>query len=212
MTETAVSASTFYRERVPAGFNSAHDAQTRSAESDEDAARVLAEIRTVKATIAVVVLGSGNVEERFDLDIANGRMTATDAPGSTPFITLVHDAATLATLERESGDSVLGFLGALAGMKQDMLLTSQRIQNMHGLEGSLRFEVTGGSAFSLLAVFGAGSPSDEATCSISLDRSTYGQLLSGELNAQNAFLEGRVTVAGDMQLVMQLALAAMSPS
>jgi hypothetical protein len=211
MTEADVSASTFYRERVPAQFNSAHDAQARIAESDDAAARVLAEMRSVKATIGIVVRGE-NADERFDLDIANGRMAATDSPTHTPFLTLVHDSDTLATLARESGDSVLGFLGALAGMGQAMLLTSQRIQNLHALEGSLRFEVTGGSVFSLMAVFGGSEVPDEASCSISLDRDTYGQLLNGELNAQNAFMEGRVAVTGDMQLVMQLALAAMSPS
>ena len=47
--------------------------------------------------------------------------------------------------------------------------------------------------------------------SISLDAATYGELERGELAAQDAFLTGRVEVKGDMQMAIQLALAALAP-
>ena len=117
----------------------------------------------------------------------------------------------LATLERESGDSVLGFLGALAGMQEDMKLTSNRIQNLHGLDGSLRFELRGSAPLVLTAHFGEGPAPDEPSCSISVDSDAYAELRSGALPPQDAFMSGKIQVEGDMQMAMQLALAALSP-
>jgi len=99
-------------------------------------------------------------------------------------------------------------------MPGDMALTSQRIQNLHGLDGALRFELTGGDAFRITAHFGrdiGGDLSEEARCAISLDAEAYAELQSGALSPQDAFMSGRVQVDGDMQMVMKIALAALSP-
>jgi putative sterol carrier protein len=39
----------------------------------------------------------------------------------------------------------------------------------------------------------------------------YADLRAGRLDAQNAFLSGKLELEGDVQLAMQLALAALSP-
>jgi len=44
-----------------------------------------------------------------------------------------------------------------------------------------------------------------------VERSAYADLRSGRLNPQDAFLTGQIQVEGDLQLAMQLALAAVSP-
>ena len=57
-------------------------------------------------------------------------------------------------------------------------------------------------------------PSDEeaaARCVLRLAADTFAALRSGELAPQDAFLSGRVEIEGDMQLALQLALAAVSP-
>ncbi len=59
--------------------------------------------------------------------------------------------------------------------------------------------------------FGPGEPAAEPTTSIAVERGAYAELRSGELNPQDAFLTGRIKVEGDLQLAMQLALAAVSP-
>ncbi len=198
----------FYRERVPAQFNRTFEEQKARAESgDVEAARALNAMRTVNATIQVDVEGDAT----YHLNVAKGLMTAGDANDHTPFMTMRHDLESYAVLERESGDSVLSFLGGLAGMSDDMLLTSQRIQNLAGLDGSLLFELTGSKAFKVLVHFGESPIADEPTCHISVDGDSYDQLRSGELGPQDAFLGGQIQVEGDMTMGMQVALAALSP-
>ena len=64
------------------------------------------------------------------------------------------DGCTLEPLMRESGDSVLGFLGGLAGMTEDLRLTSQRMENLAGLTCSVRFTLSGENGFSIVLHFG----------------------------------------------------------
>jgi putative sterol carrier protein len=201
----------FYEERVPAQFNRTLDEQASAAEGgDEAAGRLLEGMRSVNATIAVVVQDGGDAQ-RFCLNVENGRMAAASAAASSPFMTLIHDMGTFAVLERESGDSILGFLGALAGMQDAMKLTSQRIQNLHGLAGSLRFELTGDQGMMLIVHFGDDPVPAEPSCTIRISGDAYGQLRSGELAPMDAFMNGAIEVEGDMQMAMQMALAAMSP-
>jgi len=224
---------TFYAARVPEQFNRTLAEQERAAaEGDEDSQRRLSGMKTVDATIGVVVMGeekgeaeakhAGEKEFRHYLNIESGRMTAGEEARKPPFMTLFHDLDSLANLERASGDSLLGFLGAIAGMPGDMALTSQRIQNLHGLDGALRFELTGADGFCITARFGQGKDQDDdpntgdvlaskVRCSISLDAATYDELRGGTLAPQDAFMSGRVQVDGDMQMVMKIALAALSP-
>ena len=63
----------------------------------------------------------------------------------------------------------------------------------------------------MLVHFGAGEPAAEPATAIAVDRDAYAELRSGRLNPQDAFLTGRIQVEGDLQLAMQLALAAVGP-
>jgi hypothetical protein len=201
-------ADAFYRERVPAQFNRTFDEQNdRAASGDADAARVLNAMRTVNATIQVDVAGGGS----YHLNIEKGVMSAGDVNAHPPFMTMRHDLESFAVLERESGDSVLSFLGGLAGQAEAMRLTSQRIQNLAGLQGALLFELTGTNAFKVLVHFGDGPIPDTPDCHIAIDGDSYDQLRSGELGPQDAFLGGQIEVEGDMTMGMQVALAALSP-
>ena len=137
-------------------------------------------------------------------------MHAADEPHRSPFITLAHDLAAFEVLERESGDSVLGFLGGLAGLGEEMKLTAGRMQNLAGLEGTLRFHVTGEGGFTLLVHFG-GEPIGEPKCSLEISLEAYAKLRAGQLSPQDAFMNGQIVATGDMQMAMQLALAAMTP-
>lgn len=197
----------FYGRRVPAQWNRSLDEQL--AAGDADAARVASEMQRVDATIGVIV--RGNPDLTFHLNIEKGRMTAGDEPSHPPFLTLAHDADAFEVLERESGDSVLGFLGGLAGLKAELKLTAQRMENLSGLEGTLCFERTGEGGFELLAHFGAGPVATEPKCKLEITREAYAKLRTGELAPQDAFMSGEIVATGDMQMAMQLALAAMTP-
>jgi len=208
MNDRSIEAERFYRERVPSQFNRTFEAEERAARAgDETAQRLLAGMRTVNATIRVRVEGDGI----YHLNVEGGRMSCDEADRHPPFLQLSHDLDSFAGLARESGDSVLGFLGALAGMQGDMKLTSQRVQNLRALSGSLRFDLTGSGGFSLTAGFGPAPLPATPSCSIRIDADSYHAMRRGELAPQDAFLGGRIEVEGDMQMAMQLALAALSP-
>lgn len=201
---------TFYTERIPAQFNAALEAQQELAAGGGDAhVRALEGMKGVDATLRIVVEGGGG--QTFHLNVEGGRMSAGESAARPPIMTLVHDLAAFEVLERESGDSALGFLGGLAGLAGEMKLTAGRIENLKGLSGTLRFELTGDGGFRLLTHFGEDPIPDEPSCSISIEREAYDQLRSGDLNPQDAFLGGQIKVEGDVQMAMQLALAALSP-
>lgn len=191
----------FYNRRVAAQWNKTLDAQ--------ESGSVREAMEGVDATIRVLV--RGNTEEIFHLNIAKGRMTADDDDAQAPFLTLAHDLDAFAILEKESGDSVLGFLGGLAGLEESMKLTTGRMQNLANMEGTLRFALTGEGGFEMLVHFGAGPVADETRCSLEIAREAYDKLRTGELNPQEAFMSQQISVEGDMQMAMQLALAAMTP-
>jgi hypothetical protein len=196
----------FFTELLPAQFEAALREQERAAEA---ASRVLAGMRAVNATIRVDVQGEAG--GTFFLNVSAGRMTPGESPLHAPFLTLVQERASFDRFVAEVGGSALGFLGALSGLAQELRLTQARIDLLAGIAGTVHFEVRGEGGFALLTHFGPGSPTTPATASIRVDRDAYADLRAGRLNPQDAFLSGRIQLEGDLQLAMQLALAAMAP-
>jgi putative sterol carrier protein len=203
----------FYYRRVPAQWNKALEDQQEKGREDDDAARVAKGMAAVDATIRVLVRSEGGGDEELEahLNVDAGRLTAAEEAAHAPFMTLAHDHAAYEVLERESADSVLGFLGGLAGLEEALKLTAQRMKNLADLAGTLRFELTGDDGFALLVHFGTEPMTEEPRCTLQIAREAYEQLRSGELNPQDAFMGGQIVATGDMQMAMQLALAAMTP-
>ncbi|MAI79780.1 MAG: hypothetical protein CL917_12615 [Deltaproteobacteria bacterium] len=203
----------FYQTRVPNHWNQSLKSQSEAAErGDHEAQRLFQEMVAVQATIGITIKQDpSQPSSHYYLNIESGSMSAEDAPKTPPFLTLEHDLASLQALQRESGDSILGFLGALAGQKGDMKLTRSRIENLGVIEGALLFQLTGEAPMNLKAQFGPGSESDEPRCTVRLSQSTYHELKTGSLAPQDVFLNGLVEIEGDMQMAMQVALAAVAP-
>jgi hypothetical protein len=200
----------FYRERVPEQFNRTLDEQRAAATSDPAAADMLEEMEAVRTAI-VVQVDSGDALYRHAFDIERGRMRYVDQPARAPFLILGHALEDFANIRRECGDSLLGFLGGLAGLGEEMRLTSQRVRSLRELHGSLVFERFGAGGFVLFASFGIATPTAEPRATIRLDEAIYTQLRSGELDPQDAFMDGRIEIEGDMEMAIGLALAALSP-
>ncbi|MEN8182605.1 MAG: SCP2 sterol-binding domain-containing protein [Myxococcota bacterium] len=196
----------FYAEQLPEQWNRALLEQERLVESSR---RELEGMRAVNATIAVEV--RGEVSTTFHLNVSEGVMSADDAPAHTPFLTVVQDRVGFENLAREAGDSALSMLGALTGLAGELKLTEARVKLLAGIRGCLRFEVTGAQGFSLLTRFGDGAMPEEPDTTIRVAPETYAELRAGRLDPQNAFMGGQIQVEGDMQLAMNLALAALSP-
>lgn len=200
----------FYRERVPEQFNQRLEEQRAAAGKDPAAARILAEMESVRTAI-VVQVDSGDAMHRHAFEIDRGQMRYVDQPARAPFLILGHALEDFAHIRRECGDSLLGFLGGLAGLGEDMRLTSQRVRSLRELHGSLVFERVGAGGFALFASFGIETPTPEPRATIRLDESIYAQLRSGDLDPQDAFIDGRIDIEGDMEMAIGLALAALAP-
>ena len=199
----------FYCEKIPRQFNRSFEEQEQRARTNTDEQRIFEEMGGVTTSIRVLVEGDGGGE--FALDIRNGRMTATPSCATDPFVTIRHDVRDLESLIRESGDSALGFLGGLAGLAGEMRLTKGRIENLDDLKGTARLELKGKSGFRVDTHFGAGPLPDEPDCTIRVDDEIYRDLRAGSIPAQEAFMTGKIEIEGDMQMAMELALAALSP-
>lgn len=193
----------FFTERLPAQFNRALAQQEQAVKA---AQKVLDGMRAVDATLRVIVDG-----EAFHLNVVQGRMSPAGAPARPPVMTLVLDRAAFARVVREAGDSAMGFLGGLSGLAGEMRLTRSRLDNLAGVSGALRFEVTGDDGFALLTHFGSEPLPARPDATLSVDPETYRALRAGGLDPQQAFMAGQIRIAGNMQLAMQLALAALSP-
>ncbi|HEY8155445.1 MAG TPA: SCP2 sterol-binding domain-containing protein [Myxococcota bacterium] len=196
----------FYTETIPLQFNGALDAQERLGETGRELFQAM---RAVDATLCVEVRGEGG--GRFYLNILAGRMTAGDAPARLPFLTVVQDRAGFQSLAREAGDSALALLGGLSGLSGELRLTRKRIESLAQLRGAVRFAVSGEGGFALITHFGDGPVPDPPNASIEVGAEAYGELRSGKLDPGEAFMNGKIKVEGDLQLAMQLALAALSP-
>ncbi len=78
-----------------------------------------------------------------------------------------------------------------------------------GVDGSIKWVIEGEGGGSFVMGFGADGMTvtesdDEATATVTLDADTWKGMMSGETNPQAAFMSGKMTVAGDMGLLMQL--------
>lgn len=206
MSDAAPDPRTFFTERLPHQFDRALRQQEREVEAAE---RVLRGMRDVQATIRVEVRGEGGGV--FHLNVDGGRLTPGDTASHPVLLSLVQERADYERLIRDAGDSALGFLGGLSGLAGEMKLTKARVDALAGVSGSLRFVVAGDDGFTLLTGFGDAPPSDEPTTTITVQPEIYAELQSGRIDAQNAFMTGKIEVEGDMQLAMQVALAAISP-
>ena len=200
----------FYGERVPAQFNRTFESQAEDAKEDAEAARILDEMRAVRTAIVVQVETKGECRS-YSFDIERGRMRLVASTERVPFMILGHSLEQFEALRHEFGDSILGFLGALAGLGDEMKLTAQRVRSLRELSGGLVFELTGPAGFALFAHFGGEGLEADPRSRIRVDEKIFSRLRSGELDPQDAFLDGLVEVEGDMEMAIRLALAALSP-
>jgi hypothetical protein len=200
----------FYRERVPEQFNQLLERQRKSAIDDPAAAQMLEEMQVVRASI-VIQVDCGDALHRTFYDIDRGEMRTVERPTHAPFFILGHVLDDFVAIRRECGDSLLGFLGALAGLGDEMRLTSQRVQSLRDLHGSLLFERIGPDGFALFISLGIESPEPEPRTTIRIKEEIYTALRKGDLDPQDAFLDGLIEVEGDMEMATGLALAALSP-
>jgi hypothetical protein len=138
-------------------------------------------------------------------------MSPGEAPSQPPFLTLFQDRRAFERVASEAGDSTMALLGGLSGLAGEMKLTKARIDNLAFVNGLVHFEVTGDDGFVLRTHFGSDPVPAEPQTRIRVDQAAYEDLRNGRLDPQSAFMNQQIVVEGDMQMAMQLALAAIAP-
>ncbi len=80
------------------------------------------------------------------------------------------------------------------------------LQQMESLDGVIKMVVAGGEGgdWSLAFKLGQGEIPDEPTTTITITAADADAMATGELDPMQAFMAGRVQVAGDMALMMQM--------
>jgi hypothetical protein len=206
VTDTAIpDPQIFYRERIPAQWNRLLDEQEQLG---KEGRKVFEDMKAVNATIRVDILDS---ESSYFLNIANGCMVAGEDAAHPPFLTLRQNRAAYERLAVETGDSAMAMLGGLSGLAGDKRFTQRRVENLADVKGLLKLVIQGDNGFELLTHFGTGPIPNEPAASITVDEEAYRELRSGALNPQDAFMDGRIAIEGDLKMAVQLALAAILP-
>lgn len=209
----------FYQDRVPKQFNQTLESQRQLAKASGEERGRLEEMEAVRASIAVTVRTlNEDIEHLYSIE--RGEMRIAQKAERPPFMRIRHSLEDFPNLRKECGDSLLGFLGGLAGLGDEMRLTALRVRSLRELAGQLLFERVGTGGFSLHASFGekatdtpiaAGSAEPAPRATIRIDDTVYALLRSGELDPQDAFLDGRIEIVGDLEMAVGLALTAASP-
>jgi len=84
--------------------------------------------------------------------------------------------------------------------------TPQALEQMHALDGVIRMQVTGGDGgdWAVEMKLGPGEIPAEPTTTVSVSSEDAEQMADGSLDPMQAFMSGRIQVAGDMAWMMQM--------
>ena len=110
-------------------------------------------------------------------------------------------AAGFARFFRPGSDLDAGAVGSLGGAPPP-----QALSQLERLDGCIRIVVTGGESgdWGVGLRLGPGPVPEEATCTVSISAEDAEALSSGELDAMQAFMGGKMVVTGDMTLMLQM--------
>ncbi len=98
----------------------------------------------------------------------------------------------------------------MVAMPHGMTKQADIKEKLTGIEASVLWVIEGEGGGSFGMVFSGGElkmeegDKPDATATVTLDVSTWKEMASGETNPQAAFMAGKMQIAGDMSILMQL--------
>jgi putative sterol carrier protein len=170
-----------------------------------EGAELLAKMRAADFALEIA-LDEG---ERFHLRVEGGTMRGTAAADPKPIVTLGLCEADCGRLEDTVGASPMSLLGGVAG-NPDFVLTPARLDALRAITGTMRIEVSGERPWGVVLHFGA-PPIPAPTTTVAIGDEAFEQLIAGTLDLQGAFMTAKLTLGGDVEVPMKMAMAIMTP-
>ena len=163
------------------------------------AQKELDDLRGAAGTICWLVEGAAPLYFNF----ADGKAAVAEKADAEPVMTVRMSAA---DWKRFAGGEVAG--GFLDGDNRGGF-GKTRLERLKPLRGTVRFTLTGlpsGGDWSVDMGLN-GVPAEAPTATITMPAEVAGEIQSGKLNPQMAFMQGKVKMLGDAGLVMQFGMA-----
>lgn len=158
-------------------------------------------------TVAVRLDGEGG--GRWVLDVRNGALSLRhpDGPGPEPQVSLsqpIADWRAMAVGEEGAID-----LAPPNASPLDVLFVDPTSRQVLAVRGTVRFEVTGYNhrVWWMQVKFGTQPEPPTPDAVISVDATTYAEILAKRLMPPEAYFSGQISMLGDTALAMQLAMA-----
>lgn len=199
----------FFGSIVPGQFQKNLERLEREREA---LAKQIGDLRAMRVSLRVVL--AGDPPRNFFLNLADGKLSLADAPAEPPLVTIEQSEADWAAAVEREGVGGFDMFSGKAAAPGSMSLTPARAQKLRALKGSLRLVLTdlpGGEAdraWSITTRFGD-APEGPPTTTMTMKYEDSQAMRSGGLNPQQAFMAGKIKIAGDMSFAMQLGMAMM---
>ena len=196
------SVASYFEKRVPEAWNQRLQQQiARGAEGAE----LLAKMRAAGFALEIAI----DEGERFHLCVDGGSMRANASADPKPLVTLALSEGDCRRLEDTVGASPMSLLGGVAG-NPDFVLTPARLDALRAIAGTMRIEVSGERPWGVILHFGA-PPIPVPTTTVAIGDEAFQQLIAGTLDLQGAFMTAKLTLGGDVEVPMKMAMAIMTP-
>jgi putative sterol carrier protein len=167
--------------------------------------RELADREAAEASVRIQVDGDGG--GTWYLNVQKGRMEVQADPSQPVLFSITQSAADWDALVR--GGTMLGAPGGSPASGGRGAFTRSRIERLLLLEGTVRFVIRAddGAERVVTLHLGPGDPANPPRTTITLREADARRLREGSLDPQAAFLQGLVSIGGDMGLAIQLGTA-----
>lgn len=175
--------------------------------------------KAVEVTLGIKLEGEGGGEWIFHLD--RGELRIEQAPRDEVAFTLVQSVEDWRGALFEGRGGAFGKQAA-ALFHPGQAPTGPAAQNrgnpaaiaaLQNLNGLIRMVVAGGEGgdWSVGLKLGPGGIPDEPTTTVTVNAEDAAAMERGELDPMQAFMSGKIQIAGDMALVMQMQMAMQTP-